>query len=279
MIALIGKFSNGLEFERSDKYGWLAANINLIGTGMCCKIRLKLRHDTERIKNIAEESGLKINSINATQCEDGAIIELANQCVFGLTEFECIRYFYDAIKKFLEFLESVKTNDETAQELNQSDAQKLCENENDSTERKADIDGNEPQLAEDDLSKQNDDNEQKIDAELHEIGENIEKIETVDNTDIASQNSVEETLADVEENIDGKTAAADEDNAINLLEANNTNENDADNTVENEIVNEEEKMNEITEDAPNETENEASEKPNPAEDLDTKEADTPSIEV
>lgn len=274
--ALIGKFSNGLDFERSDKYGWLTMNMNLLGTGMCCKIRLKLQHAIEHIENAAKKSGIKINSIDENQCENGCIVELTNLRTFGLSEFECVQQFYDGIKKFMEMMENIENHNDTTGESNEIDTHnELCKNANESNECEVDGDGTEqPATNEIDPANQNDDNEQKIDNETHGIDENVEKAEVVGHTDTA-QSDPNETLANAEENIDEKNTAIDEDNTINVLEPNNVNEN-------NDTVNEEEKINEITETAPiepNELENEASEQPNPTEDHDTKEADSQPIEV
>lgn len=291
LITLIGKFSNGLDFERSDKYGWLTMNINLLGTGMCCKMRLKLQHTTEHIENVALKSGIKINFMDdANQCETGFIVELTNPRTFGLSEFECVQQFYDGIKKFMEMIENVGMQNDIAEKSNEIDTHELCKNANELNEsHENEIASEQPAANESDTPNQDEEGEREIDTEKHENVENAEHVEDidgikeaeiVDNVDTAQSDPNEEAT------IDGKTTAGDEDNAVNILDPNNTNENNEDNTVENEIANEEEKkINEITEIAPiepNEMENVAAEEqqqPNPTENQDTKEADNQPIEV
>lgn len=288
LIALIGKFSNGLDFERSDKYGWVTMNINLLGTGICCKIRLKLHQNAKHIETVAQKSGIKFNIMDANQCENGfVIVELTNQRTFGLSEFQCVQQFYDGIKKFMEMMENVEMQNDIAEKSNEIDAIELSKNVNESNENN--IDGVEqPAANENDTPNQDEQGEREIDTEKNENDETEntventdcnEKAENVDNADTA-QNDPNETLPNVEE----KTTAGDEDNATNILGPNNTNENATNNTDENEIANEEKKINEITETTapiePNEMENIASEQqPNSTEDQDTKEADNQPIEV
>lgn len=290
LIALIDKFSNGLDFERSDRYGWVTMNVSQLGTGVCCKIRLKLQHNAQHIEDVAQKLGLKTNSMDANQCENGFIIvELTNQRTFGMSEFQCVQQFHDSIKKFVEMMEN-----DIAEESNVIDTPIMCKNSNESNE--SNIDGAEqPAASERDTPNQDEQGEQKIDTEQHENIENvetiaerientesIEKAEIVDSTDTA-QCDPNETLANAEEIINGNTTAGDEDIATNMLEASKTNEN---NTDENEIANEENKITEITETSapiqPNEMENVASEEqqqPSPAEDQDTKETDNQPIEA
>lgn len=292
LIALIGKFSNGLDFERSDKYGWLTMNINLMGTGVCCKIRMKFEQSAQHIENVAQKSGIKINLVDANQCENGFIIaELTNQRTFGMSEYQCVQQFYDGIKKFMEMLENVEMENDIAEKSNVIDTPELCKNANESNE--SNIEGAEqPAANESDTPNQDEQGEQKIDTEQHETDENVENAERIENTEnnekaeiVDSADTAEcepnETLANAEEIIDGKTTADDEDNAANILVPNDTNEN---NTNENEIANEEEQITEITETAapiePNEMENvESEQQPNSTEDQDTKEADNQPIEA
>lgn len=285
VIALIGKFGNGLDFERSEKYGWLTKNINLLGTGLCCKIRMNLQHTVEHIETFAQKSGIKINSVNTKQSKDGFnIVDLTNRRTFGLSEFECVQQFYDGIKRFLEIQTvNVEPHADTVEDSTEIDTNKLCANANESSDsHKSEVDVDEAkQHAESNLSNQNAANEQKINVEAHESDGNVEEADVVDNTDTVQANT-NEPSADVEETNDGKSAAADEDNTTNELEPNNSNENNADNTEEKEIVNDEEEMTEITETAPielNGMENEADAPPNPMEDQDTNETDNQPNEV
>lgn len=243
------KFSNQLEFERSDRYGWVTMNINLLGTGICCKIRSKLQHSLDHIENIAQKSCVKINSIDANECENGFIVELINQRTFGLSEFECIQQFYNNIRKFMEMIE---TQNDTIEKSNEIDTRELCENANELNEGNvnADINGTEnPAANENNIPNQDEQSEPKINTEKHEIDENIGKVGMDDINN--------ETLGNIEGNIEGKATAGDGGNTTNILESNNANEHNADNTVENEIVKEEEKMNEATPIEPNEMENAA----------------------
>lgn len=276
----MGKFSDGIDFERSDKYGWVTMNINLLGTGICCKIRLKLQHSLDHIENIAQRSGIKINLIDANQCENGFIVELINQRSFGLSEFACVQQFYKNIKKFMEMMETVETQNDTVEKSNEINTCESNKNVDESSEANVEADINEtenPTANENDTPNQDEQSEQKIDTENPENVGNAEMVDT--NIDTA-QNDSNEAVANTEGNIDEKTT--DGDNTTNILESNNTNEHNTDNTVENEMVEEEKKMDEIAETAPNEPnemENIAPEQPIPTEDQDIKEADNQPIEV
>ncbi|XP_031621141.1 arginine kinase-like [Contarinia nasturtii] len=169
---LVDKFSNGLEFERNERFGWLTANIEALGTGICCKIRLKLKQTTDCIEEICKKLRIKITPI---EVENECIVELTNGGrTFGVSEFECVKVFYDGIKEILQILSENQVHAETNEEhktVIESNSQEPRENENEVNNEVSNADvkmENEQSVVENDATK----NERNCDEPKAE-GENI----------------------------------------------------------------------------------------------------------
>ncbi|XP_055314171.1 protein-arginine kinase-like [Sitodiplosis mosellana] len=235
LIELIGKFSNGLEFERHERYGWLTTNLELLGTGVRCKVCLKLKQSADCIRDVCEKLRIKITSIKIT-AENEHFIELTNRHTFGMTEFECVKAFYDSVKEIIQTLVECGTQNDTENEMhkdtenetqnetnvgavNELNSLKLCKNTSEANDEKNESDKSEVDVqtlaVEDDPPKNEENNEQQKCDE-----ENVQN-EPVSNTEEGNK----ENPSDVE-------------NAINPLEASDTNADNTDNLDEGENVNE-----------------------------------------
>lgn len=159
MIATVGQFSNGLEFERNDKFGWLTANIETLGSGICCKICLKLKQPVECIEEICETSRIQMKPIKKEI--NGYIVELTNRCTFGMSEFECVKAFYDSVKEIIQM---------TAE--NEVQNNERCENASDANIQAIEIEKeakNEQTTVVDDNEAKNEEcNDSKVDEENHQ---------------------------------------------------------------------------------------------------------------
>lgn len=181
LIALICKFSNGLEFEWHEKYGWLTTNIEVLGSGLCCKVCLKLKQSVDCIRDYCDKMRIKITPINVTT-ENEHIIELTNRHTFGVSEFECVKEFYDTVKEIIKILEecgtqndmeSEKQNEtqhetalESAIELNsQESGEKSSEVNNENNEGDKSKDDEQSPAVEEYTAKNVENNEQKGDDE------------------------------------------------------------------------------------------------------------------
>lgn len=172
LVQLIGKFSNGLEFERHDKFGWLMTNLEMLGTGIRCKINVKLKQPVDCIKGICEKNCIKTTQ-NAHDVGNEFILELTNQKTFGLSEFECVKAFYDGVKEILQILAESESKTETIDSnSNETISQELVGNSDETineacgSEENAEI----VQLTtvDEDTAKNVANNEQKIENAQHE---------------------------------------------------------------------------------------------------------------
>lgn len=267
LIQLIGQFSNGLEFEWHEKYGWLGANLEILGSGLCCKVYLKLKQSVDCIKEVCDKLRIKITSIKMTENEQ--IIELTNRHTFGVTEFECVKEFYDSVKEIIQTLvecaienhmENETQNEAALEIVNESKAQELCENADEANNEKNEGEENEQSpVVEDDTAKNEGSNEEKGDAE----------------------NAQNEQVSNTKE--DNEEKPSNEENVINPPEVSDTNENKTDNLAKGDKANED-TLDETNENPENESEanrngNETNqseenspEKPNDTEDQSVKES-------
>lgn len=227
LIELIGKFSNGLEFERHDKFGWLTSNLELLGSGLYCKVCLKFKQRIDCIKELCDKLRIKITPINIT-VENEQIVELISQHTFGVSEFECVKAFYDSIKEVIKTLvecgmqndteneqENLTQHETTLENVNESNSQELCENScdvNNDGDKSKEIE--QCPVVEDDAIKNSGNNEQQGDDE------NIQN------------EQVSNTLGGNEDK------AASEVDVLNEPEASDANENNIDNVAEGENGNE-----------------------------------------
>lgn len=284
LIALIGKFSSGLDVERSDKFGWLTNNLEILGTGICCKAILKLKQPIERIEKTVEKSKVKIASINATEVENEQIVILTSQPSFGLSEFECCKSFYGNVKEMLETLE--ETNNENGDEQNEINSQEAREVANEtevSAGARQEVEEEKNQESPpplEDIPNEAENNEQIIDENHDDNGENAQNPNenaaesTEDNKN--EENEQNEQTMSADENNEGKLAT--NEKIANPFESNNANENNTDNLAEGEKVDGGDKA-ENNETITNETnqETDAADKPNNTEDA-KEEAEVPATE-
>lgn len=256
LIELVRKFSHGIDFERSDKFGWITANPKLLGTGLQCKAHLKLQHSEGRIKKAAEGSKLMMIPIEETQSENELIIELINQRSFGLSEFECVKLFYDGIKEFLRILNCDDDQGDTDEKTNENVAQEPSEKANEIDSNNVDVETEQQNSNKDSDSKSNENDETKINNENPD-----ENVENADKTEIAPSERTDEPVNNDEITVEKPSS---DENNTNPLELNNiTNENNTDNSAEGENVNEVNLQN--NEIDPIETEHDATEQHNQIE--------------
>lgn len=231
LIELIGKYGNGLEFERHERYGWLTTNLELLGTGLCCKLCLKLKQSAfDCIRNVCEKSRIKIIPIHITE-ENEHIIELTNRNTFGMNEFECVKAFYDSVKGIIQTLVKCGLQSDVQNEMLES--QKGTENENEihlETENKS----NSPKVCEN-TSEANDDK--------NEGDKSVENEQSPDPDDDATKNGEnnEQQKGD-EDNVQNEpvsnTEKSNVENPSNKENPHRTSESDTDNLDKGEKVNE-----------------------------------------
>lgn len=264
LIEFVEKFSNGLSFERSDRFGWITANLETLGSGICCKIRLKHDKSIDCINDICTKNGIKVTSIHENTTDSVHFIELSNRRTFGLSEFECIKSLYDAFKEVMEILE----NNETVEEIpdkNVDDLNSKQPENSDETSNKpndtVDTDGNIP--IEDSTQKDDEHNEVKA------TEENEENVQNEQLTNESDKDQDEKPLND--ENMGNSTepnADANENNTDNFAEGEKSNEGDTD-SGNNKNDEKEGNLSETNQNEANSNETETSDKPNDTEDQNT----------
>lgn len=260
LIELVAKFSGGLDFERNDKLGWLTTNLELLGTGIYCKAYLKLQHSENRIKSVAETSGIKVTSIDVMQTgnelENGFNVELSNRKVFGVSEFECVKLFYEGINKFLQMLENGEVQDETVDEPNEMDSKVACEIDSKANEGDVTGETEQPISVENDAPK---DGEPKSDTENQNNDENVRGVENTANTENDQNEPLTNTEEVNEENDKGNNEGKPSGDENVPIPSEPNNEDDTDNIAEGEKVNDEKlENNEIDPKDSNQTEMECS---------------------
>lgn len=183
MIATVGQFSNGLEFERNDKFGWLTANIETLGSGICCKICLKLKQPVECIKEICETSRIQMKPIK--KGENGYTVELTNRCTFGMSEFECVKAFYDSVKKIIQMTAEIEVqNNEPCKNAGEANIESI--------EVEKEAKNEQTTVVDDDEAKNEECNDSIVDEENHQnevsnTEEDNNEIQRVTNpTDVAN---------------------------------------------------------------------------------------------
>lgn len=263
MKELVEKFSDGLDFDRSEKFGWLTSNLQTLGSGICCKIRLKCIEPMDCIDEICAKSRIKITRIDETNAVNDHLIELSSLRTFGVSEFECVKSFYDGVKEIIETLENNEMVTETV-------------NEN--------VDELNTQLGNSDKMNTNPDETTPIESSSQQNKENNEVN--------AAEESVEneQPTAEINENQDEKST--NDENVANPPEHNgDAIENNADNLAEGEKLTDgdtvdENNQNDVNEANPSETnqneansnETETSDKPNDSADQSTNQADDQTTE-
>lgn len=266
LIEFVEKFSNGLSFERSDRFGWITANLQTLGSGICCKIRLKHDEPINCINGICTKNGIKVTSIDENTTDNVHFIELSNRRTFGVSEFECIKSFYDAFKEAIEILE----NNESAEEIpdkNVDDLNSKQPENSDETNNKPDdtVDTNGNIPVEDSTQKEEEHKEEEHN-EVETTEKNEENVQNEQLTNESDKDQDEKPLND--ENMGNSTepnADANENNTDNLAEGEKSNEGDTD-SVNNKNEENEANPNETNQNEANSNETETSDKPNDTED-------------
>lgn len=216
MIELIRKFGEELEFQRHNTFGWLTTNLQLLGTGIYCKAQLKLQFSEDYIKKVANQTKMKIHSINSSEIEtdedNKLIVELTNWQAFGISEFECVKLFYDGIKDFIQKLEN-------------NEVENVCVDMADEIEHQKSDD-----IANADNSKFNE-NDEAVGTEKPDFIEN----ETTKNDENLELNNENENQVDEVNipNVESLENCADTENVPSNISEDNNNNNGHDNRVDN----------------------------------------------
>lgn len=259
LINLIRKVDDKLSFDWSDRYGWLTINPFNIGASIQCKVRIHYVGENAELKKFC-----KLNDIQLVIGEENGkkIAEVTNGKVFGLSEFDCLKLFYDNLVGLVEFL---RNPGNCEQNEHRSDKVENDENEHTEKNEKNEKNPNHPIEEANDknvlTSEVMNENLENIDLPEGEIGANGENTENEDNeskcdanlTGDACNEHTESNIIDVDENVDGKpgvilsieTEAPNED-ILNDAPSNENavDENEPNREVSNEIPPNEETSNE-----------------------------------
>lgn len=91
-----------LEFISHGKFGWLTMCPANIGTALNCHVRMKLNKPTDYLKEIGEQYHLVLTDVSGVECaENECIIDVSNERVFGLSEFDCMKTVYYGVKEII----------------------------------------------------------------------------------------------------------------------------------------------------------------------------------
>lgn len=273
MIELMTKFSNGLDFERNDKFGWLLSNLEILGTGIRCKAQLKLEHSEDQIKLVAEQSGIIVTSIVTalTGKENEVLVEFTNRKTLAVSEFECVKLFFDGIKEFILTLEKGEIQNDESNELDPQNQHNNSKEENTKLNETDGVSENETPASIEDITSKIDENEevQKNDNENQNDEDNVPGVEALDtcgtehNAEIDPTTNTENNNSGNDDDIENNDEKPSSNENIANLESND--EVNAENEIESEQVMELENIrSEATE--TNQNEMDSSEPPNDMED-------------
>lgn len=264
LIEFAEKFSNDLSFERSDRFGWITANLQTLGSGICCKIRLKHDKSIDCINEICTKNGIKVTSIDENTADNVHFIELSNRRTFGVSEFECIKSFYDAFKEAIEILENNELVEEIPDKIvNDLNSKQTGNSEETNNKPNDTVDTDENISIEDSTQKNDEHNEVKA-------TENNEK--NVQNEQLTNESDKDEDEKPLNDKNLGNSiepnADANENNTDNLAEGEKSNEGDTD-SVNNKNDETEANLNETNQNEANSNETETSDKPYETEEQNT----------
>lgn len=235
LIELIGKYGNGLAFERHERYGWLTTNLELLGTGLRCTVCLKLKQSADCIRDVCEKSRIKITPIRVTE-QNEHIIELKNRNAFGMTEFECVKAFYDSVKGIMQTLVEcgLQSDVQNGMQIEMRETQKGTTNDNE-TNVEAETQSNSPKLCENPSEGDKNEGDKRVGNEQSPaVGDDTTKNAENNEQPKGDEDNVQnEPVSNTQEgNLEN---ASNEENAANPHEPS---ENDTDNLDKGEKVNE-----------------------------------------
>lgn len=218
LVKLIQTFGSDLEFERNDKFGWLTSNLESVGTGICCKIRLKFKQPFDSLEKICNESHIKINSFNSNDTEN--VIELTNLRAFGFSEFECVHVFYESVKRILQILRENEAQIKSIQQnTNESNSPEVDDNRNEVNNENNgnEINAENEQLA--NVASENVENdEMKIEEKTDDETQEKTEVENASNEQMANEETVNNEKLDEENVTNAPEPIASNENTDNLAE-------------------------------------------------------------
>lgn len=225
LVNLIHKVDDKLNFDWSDKYGWLTINPFNIGSSIRCKVRIQYAGATEALAKFCKLNDIQLVILSEN---DAQIVEVTNGKVFELSEFDCLKLFYDNLTALIEMLANEQNDQENSGNAG--------ENGND---------GKSPNHSIEEISKDNIEQAMEENADVNEkvectealadkIADNVENTENEmnegkessiigeSNIDVAcdEQTNTKEGIAEVNEAVadreDASVDNAEEENEVNV---------------------------------------------------------------
>lgn len=106
LVNLIRKVDDKLTFDWSDKYGWLTINPLNIGSSIRCTVRIRYAGEMAAIEKFCKLNDIRLAIGDERSGDGGCFVEVSNGKVFGLSEFECLKLFYDNLIALGEVMKS-----------------------------------------------------------------------------------------------------------------------------------------------------------------------------
>lgn len=102
LISAVRHLEEELAFTSHDKFGWLTMCPANIGTTLNCHVRMKLNKPADYLKEIGEQFHVVLTDVMGVECaENECIIDISNERVFGLSEFDCMKMVYYGVKEII----------------------------------------------------------------------------------------------------------------------------------------------------------------------------------
>lgn len=201
---------NNLSYKRDERYGWLNVNPFNLGSAIHCHIRMHFNEQIciNSLKEICEKLNIKMEIIGDS---NERTVELVNEKVFGFSEFDCMKAFYDSVKEIIQTIE--KGIETTVLENEENDGEQPAVSDGGTQEHNS---NDKTQDIETVSAVENVEIEQTIEEANEEINENV----AANNND-NSQDEQNDQPTNVDDNNLNKNHNSDENNE--QLESNNEN--------------------------------------------------------
>ena len=105
-IKTIEALSSHLEFEHSERYGYLAFCPTNIGTAIRASVLIrlpKLGQNDSKLRELAKSYDIQVRGTHGEHSAvDDYNFEVSNLKRFGLTEFDAVKTFYGGVKRLIQ---------------------------------------------------------------------------------------------------------------------------------------------------------------------------------
>lgn len=224
---------NNLSYKRNERYGWLTVNPFNLGSAVHCRVRMHFNEQIciNSLKEICEKLDIQIEVMD--DCNE-CTVDFVNDKVFGFSEFDCMKTFYDSMKEIIETIEkgietAVLENDDEKYAVPNSEMQE--QNSNDKTQDIETVSAVEnveiQQTIEEELNGNTNDSADDVEANNNDKSPNekIENTESNEPTNVVHDDSNDRNIECNNENAEPKEPFSVDDNLNDGNEIENAEEN------------------------------------------------------